>query len=258
MPVRSRCRDGPGSQLPSPAVSDGEEAGVRTRSGTSRRPRTTRSRAGGLVVALALAAAACGVDDGDDDLGARLDEVEQERDEAEERAASLAEENERLEEELDELRAELDRDPDDEEPPAPEPLRTPEGLVDPLRLHLPRDDLPEGHEPATTAWSPFDLPDELEQTHPSPGRAAGSLLAALEADGLGQDVWEATARVLLDPEDQDTAHAAVLSWGWADDAVEGRDVRVTLTRTEEGQWRLGDAQVRQHCRRGVADEQRCV
>ena len=227
------------------------------RNATDTYPRHRRlvGRAGWALVALALAVTACGdgADDGaDGELQARVAELEQERDAAEARADSLAEENERLEEELVELRAD---DPDDEteERPEPEPLRTPEGLVDQLRAHFPRPDEPEEFEPGTTDWRAFELPGELEATHDSPGAAASALLEALEAQRLGQDVWEATTRVLLDPDDQDTAYAAVLSWGWADDATAGRDVRVTLTRTDDGEWQLGGAEARAHCRRGVTE-----
>ena len=221
---------------------------------SSTRHRSAVGRAGWALVALALAMTACGDGDAgenDAELQARVAEVEQERDAAEARADSLADENERLEEELVALRAEGDDDPD--ERPEPAPVRTPEGLVDQLRTHFPRPDEPEEFEPGTTDWRPFELPGDLADTHDSPGAAASALLESLEAESLGQDVWETTARVLLDPDDQDTAYAAVLSWGWADDAVAGRDVRVTLTRTEEGEWQLGGAEAREHCRRGVTD-----
>ena len=216
-----------------------------------------RPRAAALIVALALTAAACG--DGNDagtqddagELQAQVAELEQERDAAEARADELAEENERLEDELVELRAADDDDTDDR--PEPASMRTPEGLVDQLRTHLPRPDEPEEFEPGTTDWRAFELPGDLEDPHDSPGAAASALLEGLQADGLGQDVWEATARVLLDPDDQDMAYAAVLSWGWADDATAGRDVRVTLTRTDDGEWQLGGAEARDHCRRGVTD-----
>jgi hypothetical protein len=228
---------------------------VRTATDTSVQRRSPVGRAGWALVVLALALTACGDGNGaedDTELQARVAELEQERDAAEQRADSLAEENERLEEELVDLRAEGD-DEDTDERPQPAPVRTSEGLVDQLRTHLPRPDEPEEFEPGTTDWRAFDLPADLEDTHDSPGAAATALLEALEGESLGQDVWEATTRVLLDPDDQDTAHAAVLSWGWADDAVAGRDVRVTLTRTEEGEWQLGGAEAREHCRRGVTD-----
>ena len=218
--------------------------------------RSATGRAGWALIVLALVVTACGDGDEDDaELQARVTEVEQERDAAEARADSLAEEHEQLEEELAELRAELRaaRDDDTDERAEPAPVRTPEGLVDQLRTHLARPDEPEEFEPGTTDWRAFELPDDLEDTHGSPGAAASALLESLEAESLGQDVWEATTRVLLDPDDQDTAYAAVLSWGWADDATEGRDVRVTLTRTDDGAWELGGAEARQHCRRGVTD-----
>jgi hypothetical protein len=218
--------------------------------------RSAVGRAGWVLVALALAVTACGDGDEDDtELQARVAEVEQERDAAEARADSLAEENERLEEELGRLRAERDDeiDGDTDERAEPAPVRTPEGLVDQLRAHLARPDEPEEFEPGTTDWRTFELPGDLEDAHDSPGAAASALLESLEAESLGQDVWEATARVLLDPDDQDTAYAAVLSWGWADDATEGRDVRVTLTRTDDGEWEVGGAEAREHCRRGVSD-----
>ena len=226
-------------------------------SDTSVRRRRTVRRAGWVLVALALALTACGdgngagAQDDEGELQARIAELEQERDAAESRSDELAEENERLEDELVELRAGADDDPDDR--PEPAPVRTPEGLVDQLRTHFPRPDEPEEFEPGTTDWRTFELPGDLEDAHDSPGAAASALLEGLQADGLGQDVWEATARVLLDPDDQDMAYAAVLSWGWADDATAGRDVRVTLTRTDDGEWQLGGAEARDHCRRGVTD-----
>jgi hypothetical protein len=231
---------------------------VRTLSDTRTQRRPAAARAGWALVALALALTACGDGDGGDDdteLQARVAELEQERDAADARADSLAEENERLEAELSELRAERDDAADGEadERAEPAPVRTPEGLVDQLRAHLARPDEPEEFEPDTTDWRTFELPDGLETTHDSPGAAASALLEALEAESLGQDVWEATTRVLLDPDDQDTAYVAVLSWGWADDATEGRDVRVTLTRADDGEWELGGAEAREHCRRGVTD-----
>jgi hypothetical protein len=62
--------------------------------------------------------------------------------------------------------------------------------------------------------------------------------------------------VLLDQSDPDQAYVAVLSYGMADDAVAGRDVRMTITRSDDG-WEPGGAEERFHCMRGV-DGDLCV
>ncbi len=219
-----------------------------------------RSRTVASALVLALGLAACGTDDerAQDDAHVeedRLAEVEQERDDARELAEERAAEIERLDREVERLEDQLAQAP--EEPASPQPLRTPEGLTDQLRLHLGFGDLPEGFDPGSTGWTSFDLPTAAVGTYAEPGDAAAAVLHELEAAGLGLDVWEATARVLLDPEDQALAYAAVLSWGWADDAVIGRDVRVTLTRTDDGEWETGGAEARHHCIRGVTDDDRC-
>jgi hypothetical protein len=218
-----------------------------------------------LAAALAVVLTACG-DDADPDGGEQaqrlqeqLAETEQDHDHAQRRIQELEAEVERLDDATSRADDEADEAPRETEP---EPLRTPEGLLDQPRLHLGHGDLPDGYEPGTTGWSPFELPDEaateLDEAYEAPGEAAAALLAALEAPSLGQDTWEATARVLLDPEDEDQAQAVAISWGWADDAVIGRDVQAELSRTDDDRWALGSIEARHHCLRGVTDDDRCV
>ena len=220
--------------------------------------RTTRPVA--LALALTLGLAACGEDDGepDDDQQARIDALEEDRDDARQEAQELADENERLEAEIAALR---EADEDDETEPAngpetPAEQRTPEGLVDQLRLRF-EQDVPDDFDPGSTDWEPFELPEGAVGVHDTPGEAAAGLLESLEGPALGMDVWEATARALVDDEEPGQAYAAVLSWGWADDSVVGRDVRVTLTETDDG-WETGGAEARHHCMRGVTDDDLCL
>jgi hypothetical protein len=140
-----------------------------------------------------------------------------------------------------------------DEPDAPQPIRSAEGLHEQLRLRFGPDEVPDGFEPGTTDWRDREPPAELEETYDTPGALAFALAAALDAEVLGADLWETTTRVLHDQSDDDQAYVAVLSWGFADDAVVGRDVRMTITRTDDG-WTPGGTEERSHCLRGVDDD----
>lgn len=139
----------------------------------------------------------------------------------------------------------------------PEQPWTPEGLTDQLRTLFPPSDPPEGWTPGTTDWEPFDLPDGFaDAVHEELGLVGVALLEVLEGPALGLNAWESTVRALPD-DDPDRGEVAVLSWGIADDAVQGRDVRVTVTRSADG-WQAEGAEVRHHCARGVTDDDLCV
>jgi hypothetical protein len=138
-------------------------------------------------------------------------------------------------------------------PDAPQPIRSAEGLHEQLRLRFGTDELPEEHEPGTTDWRDREAPADVAETYDTPGELAFALAAALDAEALGEDLWETTTRVLHDQSDADQAYVAVLSWGFADDAVVGRDVRMTITRTDGG-WAPGGVEERHHCLRGVDDD----
>jgi hypothetical protein len=218
------------------------------------------------VALAALVAVACGTEDGDDRAASeeRIAALEDELAQAERRADDLAQENAELEAELEAERADEDaetrsdedrtvEDGTDESPQpdaSPQPMRSAEGLNEQLRLLFDRGDLPEGYEPGSTDWRPHDPPADLDGSYGSPGELALALAAALDAESLGQDLWETTTRVLLDQSDPDQAYVAVLSYGMADDAVAGRDVRMTITRSDGG-WEPGGAEERFHCLRGV-------
>jgi hypothetical protein len=222
------------------------------------------------VALAALVAVACGTEDGDDQAAGedRIAALEEELAQAERRADDLAEENAELEAELEAARADegpeagTDEDgttePDETPEPAasPQPMRSAEGLNEQLRLLFDPGDLPDGYEPDSTDWRPHDAPADLDGSYGSPGELAFALAAALDAGSLGQDLWETTTRVLLDRSDPDQAYVAVLSYGMADDAVAGRDVRMTITRSDDG-WEPGGAEERFHCMRGV-DGDLCV
>jgi len=136
----------------------------------------------------------------------------------------------------------------------PQPLWSAEGLPEQLRTLLPEGaDLPDGFEPGTTAWQATELPDGLDPDYPTPGALALDLARAADADNLGMDTWETTTRVLPDDADENLAYVAVLSYGYGDDAVAGRDLRITITRDGED-WTAGGAEERFHCRRGVTDD----
>lgn len=225
--------------------------------------RGIRLRMVAMTAAMALTLAACGTDDAAAQLQAELEEARQE-------AADARAEYDRVKAELDAL---LDQgvtppEPEEEEPAEPpsatgptgdEPARTrtAEGLVDQLRLLFGHGDLPDEWEPATTDWEPFDLPDGFaDESFEEIGLLGVELLRALDGSLLGLDTWEATVRALPD-DDPDRGHVAVLAWGYADDAVQGRDVRVAVTRGDAG-WQAGEAEVRHHCRRGVTDDGLCT
>jgi outer membrane murein-binding lipoprotein Lpp len=231
-----------------------------------------------LVLLLGLAGCGENETDGTDPAAQdRVEELEAELDEARSRIDELEQRNDGLEADLRAAReqdpaddaddadddaddgAAADADADDapgDRPTELAPERTAEGLVDQLRLQV-RDlgdaELPEGWEPGTTEWEPFEVPDELQGTYDTPGEIVAELARVLHAPQLGQDTWEATIRVLFDEDDPDLAYGAVLGWGFLDDAVIGEDVRVTLTRTDDERWEAGGAEVRAHCRRGVDD-----
>lgn len=222
----------------------------------------------GLVGVLLLSA--CGT--GDDEPDVRVAELEAELDQARQDADDLRDRNRDLETELAGLRdpgAGTD-DGDDgtgsdgggaPAPPdrEPAPLWSAEGLSEQLRqLFDPPPGGPEEWEPGSTDWEPFELPGEVTgQTFDELGLVGTALLDALAGSSLGTDTWESTVRALLDDSDADQGYVAVLSWGFADDSVQGRDVRVTVTRTDDG-WQAGGAEVRHHCLRGVTDDDLCV
>lgn len=225
-----------------------------------------------LVLLLALAAA-CGPDGeeaADAQAQERIAQVEDELERSRDQVETLEQENQALEDELAALEdADPEGDPDGadpaEEPPASTgpfedvaDIRTAEGLIDQLRVHL-RDpeleaEMPEGWEPGMTDWTPFEAPDRVAGTYDTPGEVMAALAAEVDAALLGQDQWETTIRVLLDEDDTDLAYGAVLGWGFKDDSVVGRDIRMTLTRTDDDRWEPGGAEQRQHCMRGVTDD----
>jgi hypothetical protein len=184
-------------------------------------------------------------DDRVDDLEAELAEVRDRVDDLESRTAALEAE----------LGEDVGEGPD--EPTASEPARprTAEGLIDQLRVYLrDLDALPDGFEPGVTNWTEFEVPEEVQDVYDTPGEVMAQLAAVEDAPQLGTDVWETTIRVLLDEDDPDLAYGAMLSWGFLDDSVEGRDVRITLTRTDDDQWEPGGAEQRFQCIRGVTDD----
>lgn len=223
-----------------------------------------------LLLVLLLVLAACGPD-GEESPDAqaqeRIAQLEDELDRSRDRTETLEQENLALEEQLAALEdAAPGDDPDAAgEQPAPTApfedvadIRTAEGLIDQLRVHL-RDpeleaEMPEGWEPGMTDWTPFEAPDRVAGTYDTPGEVMAALAAEVDAALLGQDQWETTIRVLLDEDDTDLAYGAVLGWGFKDDSVVGRDIRMTLTRTDDDRWEPGGAEQRQHCMRGVTDD----
>ena len=231
-------------------------------------------RAVALAAVLALGIAACGEpdDDGDGELAARVAELEAELDDARDQVDDLEAENAELTASLEADDADdvADDDaPDDasddttDDAPADDPAptaeaaqpRTAEGLIDQLRAHLQagQDDLPDEWEPGATEWEAYDVPDAVQGTYDTPGAVMAALAAETDASQLGQDQWETTIRVLYDEDDEDLAYGAMLSWGFLDDSVAGRDVRITITRTADG-WEPGGAEQRFQCLRGVTDD----
>ncbi len=207
-----------------------------------------------------------------DDAASRAEDLERELDQARSRASELEAEVTRLEEQLvaapdaedDEEETDDGDAPDEPTTDTPDGLRdvaeprTAAGLIDQLRVHVreaqPDTGLPAEWEPEVTTWGPYEVPEPAIGTYETPGAVVAALARASDAQLLGRDQWETTIRVLMDEDDPDLAYGAVLSWGYLDDAVRGRDVRITLTRNDDGQWQPGGAEQRFHCLRGLADE----
>jgi len=133
---------------------------------------------------------------------------------------------------------------------------TPEGFehqpeMDALRQRVrPQDSVT----PATTSWQQWPEPVP-ELRAPTPGALLGALVNQQGWAGvLGEAAWEETLRVL--PAGTDAAEGIVLQWGFMDDAVAGRDVRVLMQR-QNAMWSVERMEQRYHCRRAVGADQRC-
>jgi hypothetical protein len=110
--------------------------------------------------------------------------------------------------------------------------------------------------PESTTWSerddlPDDWPGDKEDTL-SPGRALAALIGELE---LGRQGSETTLRLMLQGDDE--AVGVIMEWGMMDDSVAGRDHKVEL-RLVEDRWTVEHVEQRQHCRRGISEEGRCL
>lgn len=215
-----------------------------------------------LLGAAALLAGGCAEPEEPADESS-LRELREERDELRTQLDAMEEDLREAERELERREERSDPDEPGDDDPAPGPdapprQRTAEGLIDQPRASIDPEGLPEGFEPGTTPWESYEFPEPVDQAFEAPGELALEIAEAVGGANLGgpDGVWETTVRVLMDEDDPDLAYAAVLRWGFLDDAVAGEDVRVTLTRDDEG-WRAGGAEHRLHCLRGVTDDGLC-
>lgn len=114
-----------------------------------------------------------------------------------------------------------------------------------------------GFSPGTTPWSP--LPEALTAgagaaSADNPGAAFLAFVAEMDQGVIAEEIaWEETTRLKTSG---DRAVGIVLQWGYLDDAVAGRDFRVSL-RHGDAEWRVVGVEQRFHCRRGVADGGYC-
>lgn len=146
-----------------------------------------------------------------------------------------------------------------EDPPSP---WTREGLADPLRRYLEPAAGPPEWQPGATPWEEVPVARHLQADAPGHDSPAELLLAHTaqgegRAMGLGQDAWEVTLRVLPHDGDPTVATGVIQVWGYKDDSLEGRDLRLHLEEGEEG-WFVTKKERRLHCRRGVTDDHLCV
>lgn len=118
-------------------------------------------------------------------------------------------------------------------------------------------------EPGTTPWQPLKVPPPLTREGIPPeddpaGTPGGLLLELARAlawtEGLGRETWEQTMRVW---EEEGRAVGVLLEWGFQDDAIAGRDLRVHMARGRGG-WYVERLEQRWHCLRRVTPEGLCL
>ncbi|WP_432360479.1 hypothetical protein [Sporosarcina sp. UB5] len=108
-----------------------------------------------------------------------------------------------------------------------------------------------------TSWRKFN--DEFDKSLSPPNetwQSPGNLLVAFMADveisnWLGRDIWEVNSRIEM--LDEHNAHGYIMSYGFYDDSVAGRDIRLTMKK-ENGFWYIVDAEERDHCYRGLGKD----
>jgi hypothetical protein len=137
-----------------------------------------------------------------------------------------------------------------------------EGLEAQPRLSALRASIPPdlGYTPGTTDWRDLSgpLPPGLaaQQGGEHPGELLHRIGDAMDfPTALGRDVWEVTYRIY---EESDTlATGLILTWGLQDDSITGRDLRVTMRRSDTG-WHAAEVEERFHCSRSVTPEGLCA
>jgi hypothetical protein len=125
-----------------------------------------------------------------------------------------------------------------------------------------RTPLDMGYSPGTTGWRDADITFRAEFTDPdsadytTPGVLLHGFIGVIGSPVmLGQDVWEYTARIMMN--ETDRATGVLLVWGLQDDAMAGHDLKVGMQRHGD-YWHIVKLEERYHCRRGVTDHGLCL
>ncbi len=153
---------------------------------------------------------------------------------------------------------------------APDTLRAPlwdaEGAAAQPRVWELSGTIPEdmGWEPGTTDWQsseravPVELSRDADDLPGSAGEAVHAFVGSQNFTSmLGRDTWEITTRVYDNEGVEGQATGFVLKWGFKDDALAGRDYRLSLQEVNAG-WYIETIEERYQCRRGVTDDGLCL
>jgi cell division protein FtsB len=177
-----------------------------------------------------------------------LAEVREKRDELEARVAALEEQNEQLRSSADNCTGWHS-------------LSEQERFEYQCRMELlKQSDTPFAHRPGTTSWQSLELGDLDEVHRPTPGELLFTIMGGTEQripppHWLGQGLDE--VKVRLRQTAPDRAEGLVLYWGFRDDSIIGRDLKLVMKKHND-RWSITTLAERYHCQRGVSDEDRCL
>ncbi|MCD8508632.1 MAG: hypothetical protein LRY73_01105 [Bacillus sp. (in: Bacteria)] len=205
-------------------------------------------------------------DNGDDatavEVDALIESYEEEQLVLEQRIVELEQNLEQREAQLEALQEELDRAEGEnggQEQDTPRPFG--EGFYEQHWMYfLKKADNPLGHEPGTTDWRPYSGDggqgfSEGESTFAAPGDLVYEWIGEATIPNSWGEVDETAVRVRQDGED--AAEAIILHWGFKDDSIRGTDYLLEM-RQSDNVWYIESIEERNHCGRGVTEDDICL